>query len=369
MHFTYEASLCQTELMQGDVLARTPEIESLLKSIHPHFFNNAKNSFFIVLTQSCGLVPSTDGTCKAPYITIAPVRALNFVIESQLEQLGSAAVNAELPVLSAKSKTKASEFLQRLFNNNEQGYLFLESTGTSLPTDCVAFLNLSIAIKANLHYKSCLDAKVLQLTDTFQAKLGWLVGQMYSRVGTLDWDKAKLNTKISGALNKDAAIWVDDDNLKALESGHYFLDSDPAIKKSRTDIAKAIKAIPARKKQVLDQAQGVIAGAIRDHNSSQVAKFRKRLENELDLTMLLNQHILEQSEQVITETPLQDNEHQVEILSKQPESSIDMTTLIQQQILDKAVEIITEILKDNQAQINFLRKRLDGDQALNTFIK
>jgi len=358
MHFTYDESLCQTELMQGDVLKRTPEIEKLLKNIHPHFYHNSNNSFFIVLTQSCDLVPrGTEGICKAPYISIAPVRTLDLVVESYLAQLGNATFNAELPVLSSKSKAKASEFLQRLFNNNEQGYLFLDSLDTPLPTDCVAFLNLSIAIKSDLHYKDCLNAKVLQLTDTFQAKLGWLVGQMYSRVGTRDWDSVELKKKVKGILNDDAAIWVDDDKLKALESGQHFIDS--AIKKSRADIARAIKAIPVRKKQILDQVEDVITGALKHDNKRQIAAFRKRLESEIDLNvLLLNQH----------EKVLQNNEQQTEIESINIEIDNELTTFLKQQILNKAVGIFSEELENNQPQLELLRKRLDNDQSLKTFL-
>ncbi|BAC47429.1 bsr2164 [Bradyrhizobium diazoefficiens USDA 110] len=54
-------------------------------------------------------------------------------------------------------------------------------------------------MKADLHLATCVAAKILQLTDTFQAKLGWLVGQMYSPVGTqdMDADKATKNCGLS----------------------------------------------------------------------------------------------------------------------------------------------------------------------------
>ncbi len=49
-----------------------------------------------------------------------------------------------------------------------------------------AFLALSVALKIE-HYDLCLAAKIAQLTGEFQAKLGWLVGNLYSRVGTKEW--------------------------------------------------------------------------------------------------------------------------------------------------------------------------------------
>ncbi|SJM93913.1 conserved hypothetical protein [Crenothrix polyspora] len=274
--------------MQGDVLERTQEINKLLQKIHPHFYDNSKNLFFMVLTQSCDLVKRGKGEkCKAPYITIVPVRSLDLVFSKHLSQLGCSNVEAELPVMTNKSKGKASEFLQRLFNNNEPGYFFLESESTPLSEDCVAFLNLSIAIKADIHYDKCLAAKVLELNDTFQAKLGWLVGQMYSRVGTPDWEEPSIKKKTDGLLN-NIAIWVEDDKIKALEAGYKsFRDSNPDKKMTKADVSQVIKKVPTRKKQALEQVEKIIRDTLGQDENDKVAKLRKRLENDAALTNLL----------------------------------------------------------------------------------
>ena len=67
----------------------------------------------------------------------------------------------------------------------------------------VAYLKVSIALKSEKHYKELLNAKVLELSDEFKAKLGWLVGNMYSRVGTTDWE-----SKVSESVRKQM---IDDD--------------------------------------------------------------------------------------------------------------------------------------------------------------
>jgi hypothetical protein len=112
MHFTYDQQLKQTELMQGDVLKRTPAIDALLKDVHPHFYQHPKNLFFMVLTQSCDLVArQPGGGCKAPYIAIAPVRTLDLIVERHVAQTTAADVSSPIPVVSDKLKPKASEFL------------------------------------------------------------------------------------------------------------------------------------------------------------------------------------------------------------------------------------------------------------------
>jgi hypothetical protein len=140
MHFTYEkVGYSSTELMQGDVLKKTPELNDVLRTVHPHFFQHPKNLFFMVLTQSCDLIRrGPQLKCKAPYIAIAPVRSLEFVIEKQVSQLSSANVKAALPVVGNKSKNKLNELLGRLLNNNEPGFFIWTQMGhlsaaTALP--------------------------------------------------------------------------------------------------------------------------------------------------------------------------------------------------------------------------------------------
>jgi hypothetical protein len=288
MHFTYEREkYCQNELMQGDVLKRTPALDALLKEVHPHFYQHPKNTFFIVLTQSCDLVPRPPlNACKAPYITIAPVRTLDLVIERYIAQQSAIEVKAELPVLSAKARNKASDFLQRLLNNNEPGYFYLDSADTELGADCAAFLNLSIAIKSDFHFGTCIDAKFLQLTDTFQAKLGWLVGQMFSRVGTPDWDSAQLSRKVAAAV-RDAAIWVEDAKIGAVEATYRDIAAgDLQRTMTAAEISSLVAKVPTRKKMVLDQASAVIAEVLTD-NVAQAQKLVRRLENDSALTSLL----------------------------------------------------------------------------------
>ena len=84
-------------------------------------------------------------------------------------------------------RSKVEQFVQRLLNNNEPDYFYLHrSPGDGLAEDTCVFLRLSVALKAQ-HYDTLLDSKVLQLTESFEHKLGYLVSSVYGRVGTADW--------------------------------------------------------------------------------------------------------------------------------------------------------------------------------------
>jgi hypothetical protein len=288
MHVTYDPNLSRTDLMQGDVLQRTPALDELLKTVHPHFYQYPKNRYFLVLTQSCDLVIRQGGQCKAPYVSLAPVRSLDLVLDRQLAQSSLAEVKAELPVVTARNRQKLSDFLQRLFNNNEASYFYLDSQDTPLETDCVAFLNLSIAIKADLHFQTCLYAKILQLNETFQAKLGWLVGQMYSRVGTRDWESNALNAKVTNTL-KDIAIWVQDANAGPLvEAFKLRLAQGQDAQMSAAEIAQTVSRTPTKKQRVMKEADRVIKAAVGEDQARLAEKIRKRLDNDTNFSSLLH---------------------------------------------------------------------------------
>jgi len=198
-----------------------------------------------------------------------------------------AEVRSELPVLGGKAKSKASEFLQRLFNNNEPGYFFLDSEDTLLESDSVAFLNLSIAIKADLHFQTCIQAKILQLDATFQAKLGWLVGQMYSRVGTLDWNPSALRQKVNQVL-QEAAIWVDDSKVASLEAAfEAFARASPDTPMPQSEISRAIAKVPSKKQQVLKEAARVIEETLGPDQAVLAERLRKRLDGDAGIATLL----------------------------------------------------------------------------------
>ena len=186
-HFTY-SNAHSLDLCQGDVLEKTPELMDVLKQWHPYFYTNSEYKYFIVLTQSCDLVRRNSGECNSRYITIAAVRSFDNFLRRSLESLRIDYIG-ELWMLDEKYKLNLEQFLIKLMNNNQPGFFFLcEEPTFDFTEPMVATLLVSVALKSDEHYQLCRDAKRLELADAFKAKLGWLLGQQFSRVGTPDWD-------------------------------------------------------------------------------------------------------------------------------------------------------------------------------------
>jgi hypothetical protein len=186
LHFTYKDP-DRSSLKQGDILKKTPELLELINMVHPHYAND-DYLYFQVLTQSCDLVRRNGDNCKTRYITLAAVRSLDLVISRVLEKFNEKIDFEGKLFCSDMHKRMLEDFVNKLLNNNDTNHFFLQAaTEHELDRDCCTQLHLSISIRAYEHYDVCLNSKILELQENFRAKLGWLVGNLYSRVGTDDY--------------------------------------------------------------------------------------------------------------------------------------------------------------------------------------
>ena len=219
-HFTYSGNTDFDTLTQGDILIKNEGIELILKEVHPHYLKK-DYKYFIVLTQSCDLVRRSKNKCKARYISIAAVRPFNTVLNRELNNHRSHWVEKDGLLCSSENRNKLYGFLNKLLNNNQPDYFYLhEDDSNSFPESMCAFLRLSVAIRAEDHYQACLDAKTLELREEFKAKLGWLSGNLYSRVGTMDWTPTfKTNAEFKKIINElldKNALWIEKNVKKML---------------------------------------------------------------------------------------------------------------------------------------------------------
>jgi hypothetical protein len=187
-HYIFEPQPNLGVLCQGDVLQRTQELVDLLHKFHPHYALHASYKHFLVLTQSCDLYRRDSSPPNSQYISIAAVRpvqeALHLIAKKHQHWWMQ-----PMSVLDDKMYAKLQQAAESLLDNNLAGYFYLHEDATTTLTDrCCAFLALSVAFRVD-HYDLLLRAKVAQLKEPFQAKLGWLVGNMYSRVGTSEWNE------------------------------------------------------------------------------------------------------------------------------------------------------------------------------------
>jgi hypothetical protein len=267
MHFTYSAPV-KTQLMQGDVISRSEEVEKLLKEIHPHYHGSNDYKYFIVLTQTCDLVRrNVGGACKSRYISLAAVRPLQTALRRALETFQYTEVERKLGFAPDSAKTKLEQFMVRLLNNNEPDYFFLfREPLRGLTEDHCAFLQLSVSLRGDLHYDTLLDAKVLQLQESFQHKLGWLVGNIYSRVGTEDWLPDQCTPDVflrharAPAENEGLVLWLEQDVYsKVLKTLKNAPPGEWTEERLKAEVKTATQTKASRRAQALERVSQALS--------------------------------------------------------------------------------------------------------------
>jgi len=291
-HFTYSDNIDTASLKQGDVLKKSELLTSIISTVHP-YFNSLNYQYFIILTQSCDLVKRTGSKCKSKYITIAAIRSLSDALIREAEDIATTKIERKVTqLIDEKNSTKISEFLVRLFNNNIPDYFYLHhDVSLDFVEPSVAFLRVSIALKSDLHYDDLLKCKVLELDENFQAKLGWLVGNLYSRVGTVDWvpnniDQPAFNKMVNNQIKAFFQVLPNLSEIqKLLEKDH---SSEAIEAMSNEELLKIIRnvKVPNRKEKILLRLEALITESMALKDGYNLQKLLSKINSDPTFTSL-----------------------------------------------------------------------------------
>lgn len=266
IHWTYDDFSPDADLWQGDVLEPTEELKTLLEQVHHHFCD-PKYVGFMIVTQSCDLVRQRTSR----YLTIAVIRTLKSVLGTFLETTCQKFSDI---CFSSDDRDRAKQLLIRILNQNEQalGLFYLYPDGEAgIGEDSVALLRVTVALRSE-HYEVLQRARRGRLKKEFGHKLGWLAGNLFSRVGTTDWNesdsrKAELHEKISYYLDPEkspsAPIWIKPSVAKSIKQ-----EGSPLTTLTREDLQRlnkertkerpkevALKIIVEHVKRILPQVE------------------------------------------------------------------------------------------------------------------
>lgn len=233
IHWTYRIPKPEEDLSQGDIIARDESVLNILKGVHD-YFRDPKYLCFIVLTQSCDLV-MRSGACKARQIGLGVVRSLDEVLADVFgETCGAGAAR----VYSRAGRADAKELVERVLNQNEwgHGYFYLHPhADVKIAVEAVAVLRVSIALRSREHYETLRGARCGSLDTEYRNKLGWLTGNLYSRVDTTDWadqpggkaGSKKLVDKLLDGEGEGKNIWIPEPLLQVARDKQIDLTSIP----------------------------------------------------------------------------------------------------------------------------------------------
>lgn len=184
-----------TQLYQGDILRKDDVLKEAINVAHPYYAEADDYTHLMVLTQSCDLVRRNGQKPKSRYITLAAIRPLRIIVDRLIKKYKFDSFDFPFPVCQKESEIFIAQVLERLLHNTEHGYFFIrKDSHPKIKEDMCVFLTLSIAIRV-AHIDACLKAKIAELDHIFQAKVGWLTGNLYSRVGTPDIEEIEDDPK------------------------------------------------------------------------------------------------------------------------------------------------------------------------------
>lgn len=277
-------------LEQGDIVPRSsPIVQTVISEYHRYHVGRAENEMFAVVTQSCDLVRHGD-SCKARYIALAPVRSLRQVLSREFKDV-LVRTPGELYLLgSAETEGRYGDFLTKLINNNDSRHFFLpEDPSRGIAEDMCIMLPLALPIRVE-HYDICAESRIAQLDDLFQAKLGWLLGQQYSRVATPDWPEAWLAKKVQAVSDRSLTWFPENDFQQVKTQISKLVEAEPGIAIGEEQFQKILKNIKNRKmlaiEKIIDLLDISLSGAPLPPPGQERYKLKKKLELDKELAKL-----------------------------------------------------------------------------------
>ncbi len=273
------------DLNQGDILIPTEELTGLFQEIHPHFCDK-KYIAFIITTQTCDLVRRNQ-VCSAKYINLAVVRYLSEALPHLINSICNPLHDSGIYTKSNKNKIR--QLLERVLNQNEQKlglfHLYPDAM-VDITQRSVAFLRVNVTFRSD-HYELMLKARKGGLPPPFSNKLGWLMGNLYGRVGTDDWKKNDMDSMINELLDEGQStdlMWFDEHETNAFGnlSAHDLRDKTP---KEVHDIVskKVVKPKIKGSRRVCELVQGWLDD---EDTTGNLKKLENRLINDSVLKTL-----------------------------------------------------------------------------------
>ena len=281
MHWTYHQYDAGSDLEQGDFLAPTEPLRALVRERSPG--PRADDSLgFMIATQSCDLVRRKGVASIDLHISIVPVLSLRAVLPGLLSTISDPVAPG---VFSSGAKFKAKQFLERLFDQNEQklGLFYLHpDADLGLGEPAVAFLRVKIPLEGR-HYALLLAARRGRLDPEFRAKCGWLLGNLYARAASPDWaehsggkrQRDELVEKYLGEQIPGAGpVWVRDEIVEAGRTARVDFTQERGALLAQLE---AVRPRP-RMSQVVDAALDEVVGILAP-TEEQITQLRNRLMN------------------------------------------------------------------------------------------
>jgi len=159
-----------SELCQGDIIER-PALSCALEGHQDYIARRPGFEAFCIMTQTCDLVIKR----QTEYITLAVVRTITEIFDRNEAQ-----------------KSRTADLLKNIVQhraNTRFFYLYPERRA-GISEDSVVDLRVMFALHKR-HYEQIVSARKMSMNDLYAACLGWMVGNVFSRIAMPEWQDLK----------------------------------------------------------------------------------------------------------------------------------------------------------------------------------
>ena len=216
--YIYEDRSAEPSLLQGDILKVDGQFREYFDEFYPAIKpSDGKIQYVMILTQSCDLVKAEKRKPKLSHINVCLVRRLDSVIKRLISDDIKPLEVGNKKILARDALDQLKDKLSKLLNNTDQKTHFFLPKQSPFKEDMVAVLPLSFSFRTD-HYDLLIENRVLGIKPEFQAKVGHIIGQLYSRIGTPDLHDFGWNDKTT---RQYINLLLDHSNLQQVPDKSY----------------------------------------------------------------------------------------------------------------------------------------------------
>lgn len=287
-HWTYTNFGTKEDLQQGDMLFALPEDCLSLKSIDT-FFTVEQIRGYLVVSQTCDLVrrPKLNAECINLAVILSLAHVLQNLFASKLGYL-------QAGIFNESNREDTLDFIAKVVNQNEwaRALFYLHpDLEAGITVHSVALLRFVVPIPTT-KYDRLLKLRCGRLTTEFQNKLGWMTGNLFSRIGVPDWKEKVGEVKENELVNDilalgfphDAPMWVNEKAFNKVVERHSNVS---LLEYPELQSLIEQHSPPSTLEKVASRARGILKEALNIDDRALLKKFEDYLKADVQLEAIL----------------------------------------------------------------------------------
>ncbi|HAU1874563.1 TPA: hypothetical protein ACF5XO_000685 [Legionella pneumophila] len=220
-------------LQQGDII----RLSGYLRQIFKKYYSGLKIKpyeirYLMVINQSCDLVNNNERKPKSEHINLCVVSKFSRYLDRIKTKYIKKKIKNHI-IIEEVIYQEIKQKIARLINNSESKEHFFLPRIDPFKENMVAVLSFSYPFRCK-HYDLIKKNRVLSLKPEFQAKVGYLIGNLYNRIATPDlncnnFTDQDLSCFVDDLLSQESFYPVKHDYIKFIQKNKTKINSRDSL--------------------------------------------------------------------------------------------------------------------------------------------